>query len=252
MAVCHQGLLFRLVTVDITNTMIRVMGSPGRHYALVAARHGIEADEEALTFSFLKHYKDYCGRFPNFGASVDMAAYKWWSNLVVDTFNTVGVKDNRQLAVVARELYYYYATGTAWELLPGAEEALQELQKYDIKLGVISNYDHRLYKVLSEMNLRRYFDFVLPSYVVGAEKPDPIIFERALEDAGVVAGEAVHFGDNVEKDFIGARNAGFHAYLLETKGVNHDFLDSKFVVRSAGEFVTAITPYLRYRDKVST
>nr|KAG5703042.1 hypothetical protein BaRGS_016203 [Batillaria attramentaria] len=69
-----MGLLFRLVTVDITNTMIRVMGSPGRHYALVAARHGIEADEEALTFSFLKHYKDYCGRFPNFGASVDMAS----------------------------------------------------------------------------------------------------------------------------------------------------------------------------------
>ena len=54
--------LLRLVTVDITNTMIRIIGSPGKHYALVAARHGLKADEEALTWSFLKHYKDHSRR----------------------------------------------------------------------------------------------------------------------------------------------------------------------------------------------
>ena len=156
------------------------------------------------------------------------------------------------MAKVAKDLYYYYSTGTAWELLPGATEALQELQKFDVKMGVISNYDHRLYKVLTDMDLRKYFDFVLPSYVVGAEKPDALIFQRALEDAKVSAQEAVHFGDNIEKDFIGARNAGFMAYLLETEGVNHDFLDDKFVVKTVGDFVKAITPFLRLRSEATT
>ena len=150
------------------------------------------------------------------------------------------------------KLSLLFFPGTAWELLPGADSALQDLQQYDVKLGVISNYDHRLYKVLTEMHLRQYFDFVLPSYVVGVEKPNPEIFHRALEDAGVQSTEAVHFGDNVEKDFIGARNAGMGAILLETKGVNHDFLDDKFVVRTVGEFVTKISPFLLKRSEAST
>ncbi|KAK7094992.1 haloacid dehalogenase-like hydrolase domain-containing protein 3 [Littorina saxatilis] len=245
-------LLIRLITVDITNTMIRVIGSPGKHYAIVAKRYGIDADEEALTGSFLRHYKEYCGKYPNFGASVDMSAYNWWNSLVFDTFHTIGVRDEEIMAKVAKDLYHYYATKIAWELLPGTLEALQELQKFDVKIGVISNYDHRLYKVLKEMDLRKYFDFVLPSYVVGAEKPDPLIFQRALEDANVKAEEAVHFGDNIEKDFIGARNAGIAAFLLESKGVNHKFLDDRFVVRTVGEFVKAISPFLLLRENSST
>ena len=202
--------------------------------------------------TFIKHFMILVCRYPNFGATCQMSSYKWWTNLVIDTFKTVGVKDSKVTAKIAKDLYYYYSTGDAWELLPGADEALQKLRKFDVKMGVISNYDHRLYKVLTDMDLRKYFDFVLPSYVVGAEKPNPLIFQRALEDAGVSAKEAVHFGDNIEKDFIGARNAGLMAYLLETKGVNHDFLDEKYVVRTVGDFVKAITPLLCLRSGAST
>ncbi|KAL8612769.1 hypothetical protein ACOMHN_033439 [Nucella lapillus] len=236
--------VLRFVTVDITNTMIRIIGSPGKHYAFVAARHGIEAEEQALTTAFLRHYKDYSVRFPNFGASCSMPAFQWWTSLVVDTFNTVGVKNKKILSTLAKDLYFYYATGAAWELLPGTREALEELQKFDVKICVISNSDHRLYKVLTELDLRKYFDFVLPSYVIGAEKPDPRIFQRALENAEVRAEEAVHFGDNKEKDFVGARNVGMMAYLLDQKGAREDSAEDGNVVRTVGEFVKAITPHL--------
>lgn len=181
-----------------------------------------------------------------------MSAKKWWSDLVVDCFNAVGMSNDSLLTKIAKELFDYYTTSLAWELLPGTTQALADLQRFDAKLGVISNYDHRLYKVLEAMNLSQYFDFVLPSYDVGAEKPSPLIFQRALENAGVDACEAVHFGDNVEKDFFGAKNAGLHAYLLETKGVSHKFVDNKFVVKSSVDFVTAITPNLRMKDFLTT
>ena len=193
-----------------------------------------------------------CGRYPNFGASCQMSAYKWWTGLVLDTFDALGVKDRAVMSEVAKDLYYYYSTGTAWQLLPGATEALQQLQQFDVKLGVISNYDHRLYKVLTDMGLRQYFDFVLPSYLVGAEKPDPEIFHRALRDAVATPAEAVHFGDDIEKDFIGARNVGMSAYLLRASGVNYDFLDENLVVPTVGDFVKAITPRLRYREDAAT
>ncbi|XP_076436843.1 haloacid dehalogenase-like hydrolase domain-containing protein 3 [Babylonia areolata] len=244
--------ILRLVTVDVTNTMIRIIGSPGKHYALVAAKHGIEADEQALTSAFLQHYKLYCGRHPNFGASCNMPAYKWWTGLVTDTFIAVGVPHSEVLNTLAKDLYFYYAAGTAWELLPKTREALEDLQNFDVKIGVISNFDHRLYKVLADLDLRKYFDFILPSYVVGVEKPNRLIFQRALEDGKVLAEEAVHFGDSVEKDFIGARNAGMMAYLLETSGINHDFLEDKYVVKSVKEFVTAISPHLPLRSLTSS
>ena len=54
----------------------------------------------------------------------------------------------------------------------------------------------------------------------------------------------MHFGDNVEKDFLGAKNAGLNAYLLETSGVQHDAVEPEFVVKSVQEFVDKIRPNL--------
>ena len=57
----------------------------------------------------------------------------------------------------------------------------QDLHRYPVKLGVISNWDNRLFRVLAVMGLEQYFDFVIPSYVVGVEKPDQRIFQLALQ-----------------------------------------------------------------------
>ena len=43
--------LLKLVTVDVTNTLIKVAGSPGRQYALVAKKFGVNIDEDLLTGS---------------------------------------------------------------------------------------------------------------------------------------------------------------------------------------------------------
>ncbi|KAL4872338.1 hypothetical protein BDV12DRAFT_142216 [Aspergillus spectabilis] len=69
-------------------------------------------------------------------------------------------------------------------------------------------------------------DFVLTSYQVGAEKPDPLIWDVALRtarrlgsgsetDAGGDEGwERIHVGDDYGKDYRGATDAGWKAYYL--------------------------------------
>ena len=52
---------------------------------------------------------------------------------------------------------------------------------------------------------------------VGAAKPDRVIFARALELAGVDAGAAVHAGDSVEADVLGARAAGIAPVLVDRR-----------------------------------
>ncbi|XP_005099104.1 haloacid dehalogenase-like hydrolase domain-containing protein 3 [Aplysia californica] len=240
--------LLKLVTVDVTNTLIRVAGSPGRQYAYVARKYGVDIDETLLTGIFLKEYKSYTKKYPNFGVMDGMPANIWWSLLVKDCFRFVDSKiPEEMLDKISFDLYFHFTKPMAWDLLPGAVAALEDLSQYPVKLGVISNWDHRLYKVLMVLKLRQFFDFILPSYIIGYEKPNSIIFHQALEDGRCEPHEAVHFGDNIEKDFIGAKNVGMNAYLLASEGVKNDFLDQSLVVKTVQEFVDKIRPQLGER-----
>lgn len=60
------------------------------------------------------------------------------------------------------------------------------------------------------------WDFGIFSGLEGVEKPNPKIYEIALERAGNVAPEEVlHIGDSMRKDYIPARSVGMHALLLD-------------------------------------
>lgn len=60
------------------------------------------------------------------------------------------------------------------------------------------------------------WDFGVFSGIVGFEKPDPRIFEAALQKAGGVApDQALHIGDSLRKDYLPARSLGMHALLLD-------------------------------------
>lgn len=72
---------------------------------------------------------------------------------------------------------------------------------------------------------RKDLDFILTSYQVGAEKPDPLVWDVALRTArqlhaesetGGDAGdwERIHVGDDYGKDYCGAMDAGWKAYYL--------------------------------------
>ncbi len=93
-------------------------------------------------------------------------------------------------------------------------ESLQKLRDAGLRLGVVSNSDGRVEQALEAAGLRRYFDVVIDSALVGVEKPDPRIFHAALEALGVGPQEALYVGDLYEIDVLGARAAGIDAVLL--------------------------------------
>src|SRR5207248_1962029 len=82
-------------------------------------------------------------------------------------------------------------------------------------LGIISNFDRRLRRVLEQLALAPLFRHVVISSEVGADKPDPWIFERALALAGAQPHEALHVGDEPGADWEGAGRAGLHVFRLK-------------------------------------
>ena len=67
-----------------------------------------------------------------------------------------------------------------------------------------SNWDVSLHEQLDRTGLTPLLDGALSSAEVGAPKPDPEIFVRALALAGARPEEAWHVGDDVEADVGGA------------------------------------------------
>lgn len=101
---------------------------------------------------------------------------------------------------------------------PDARPALEAARERGEKLVVVSNWDVSLRDVLARAGLEPLLDAVVVSAAVGAAKPDPAIFERALTLAGAEPSEAIHVGDSLVEDVAGARAAGIEPVLIARAG----------------------------------
>jgi putative hydrolase of the HAD superfamily len=109
-----------------------------------------------------------------------------------------------------------------FDAYPDAGPALRELRGRGQRLVAVSNWDCSLPGVLERCGLGELLDGVVSSAVAGARKPDPAIFEPALELAGCGAAEALHVGDTPEEDVEGARAAGIRPLLIDRNGNGGD------------------------------
>jgi putative hydrolase of the HAD superfamily len=109
-----------------------------------------------------------------------------------------------------------------FDAYPDAAPALQALRDDGRRLVAVSNWDCSLPDVLDRVGLGELLDGVVSSAVAGARKPDPAIFEDALELAGCRPEEAIHVGDTPEEDVAGARAAGIRPLLIDRTGDGGD------------------------------
>ena len=101
-----------------------------------------------------------------------------------------------------------------FKVFPEARRVLEALHARGVAMGVVSNWDYELPRILESLDLKKYFAFVLSSAEIGASKPSPAVFEKAWQLARTVrpqlqAEECVYIGDHWEKDVEPARRAGW-------------------------------------------
>jgi len=102
-----------------------------------------------------------------------------------------------------------YVAAMDFEVMPGVPESLRHLRRRGLELAVIANFDLTLLERLEKLGLASAFSAIVTPADTGAAKPDPHIFELALERLGVSASRALHIGDG-SRDEEGARAAGMH------------------------------------------
>ena len=109
-----------------------------------------------------------------------------------------------------------------FDAYPDAIPALRGLRDRGQRLVAVSNWDCSLPTGLERCGFGGLLDGAVSSAAAGARKPDPAIFEPALELAGCEPGEALHVGDTPEEDVEGARAAGIRPLLIDRDGNGGD------------------------------
>jgi len=129
-----------------------------------------------------------------------------------DTFSQLGVDPS--MFPEAFEEEYLEICPTKTNLFPNAHETLAYLQdRYQLHL-ISNGFKEACEKKLAHSNLSPYFKTIVISEIVGINKPDPRIFQHALQNGEAKKEEAVMIGDNLDADVRGAMNAGLEAIFF--------------------------------------
>ncbi len=208
---------YQAVFFDVGGTLLTVHPSVGDVYANQARSFGFSGSADELNLHFRQAWKDL-GGMESLGQQKGLEIErKFWRDVVWRTFEAVGGLEDFDTCF--EQIYEAFRDGKAWRLYEDVTESglVKRLKENGIVLGVVSNWDSRLEEILDNVDIGHQFDFILASTVVGSAKPDPVIFQRALELSGVPADKALHIGDEPATDIKGAQAMGIDAVLVDRK-----------------------------------
>ncbi len=213
-----QQIKIKAVFFDAADTLFRVRGSVGEVYSRIARKYGAEVTAEEMNREFHKAFNSFPRMvFPGANSTeIKKLEKKWWYNLVYNVFKDIEIFS--RFDEFFDELFEVFGGKKAWELFPETKDILKFLKSRDLTLGIVSNFDSRVYDLLTELEVLDYFDLIVISSQVGFAKPSPEIFQIALERGRLFPKEAIHVGDSLEEDLQGANAAGINPVLLDRKG----------------------------------
>ena len=208
----------RLILLDAVGTLFGVKGSVGEMYLNVTRRFGVELDSALLDRAFYASFKAappmaFPGVLP---AEIPRHEYAWWEAVAKDTFSRAGVYEQfTDFSAFFSQLYAYFKTAEPWFIYPDVPEFLDYWHCQAIPLGIVSNFDSRIYSVLDALSLTHYFDSFTISTEIGVAKPDLLIFQTALAQYRDTPEQVWHIGDSYKEDYLGASAAGIRAFWLK-------------------------------------
>ncbi|MGH7233437.1 MAG: HAD-IA family hydrolase [Nitrospiraceae bacterium] len=210
----------QVIFFDAAGTLFDIKGSVADVYLSYAEKYGVKRTRESLAAVSTAFRRAFQEAPPPVFAVSDPQEIKrcerlWWFDIVHNVFYRVGMFAG--FDDYFEEVFRAFEGSDRWVLYPETMEALHELKERGFELGIISNFDSRLFGVLRGLDLADLFDTVTISSLAHAAKPAPRIFQTALEKHAVDPEEAVHVGDSLRDDVEGARRARLHGVLIDRK-----------------------------------
>jgi putative hydrolase of the HAD superfamily len=204
----------KAIFFDAVGTLFYLTKTVGHHYALVGSEVGLALDAQELDRAFYTAWKQMPPR-PAINGPRENDDKGWWRQLVYLVLDQVAPSlseyDRDNFFEIA---YEHFAEAGVWKLYPEVVDVLEKLRPR-FQLAVVSNFDGRLRFILAHLGISKFFAHVFISSEIGADKPNPEIFRRAVEVTDLKPDQVLHVGDDADRDWKAAGAAGLWIFCLD-------------------------------------
>ncbi len=206
------------ITFDVGHTILFPFPSLGHVYAHSAAAHGITISPDVAEDRFTRAWKQVQHEHDGliYGTNHDHAR-RFWAKVIDSVFKGDDVSPAQRHSVL-HDLYEVFSSPSVWRIDDTWQAVIHYCRQAGIRVGLISNWDLRLRRILSGMGILDSVDAVVISAEVGIEKPNPEIFEIALKKLETSPALTLHVGDTWRDDVEGAVSVGIRPVWLNPHG----------------------------------
>ncbi len=208
----------RAVFFDVGDTLVRTRSVHAELLAEVAGEIGVALDKAMLAglgdhIARSVHDRALEGRPFTFPAE---ESQRFWLETYLDFLTDI--LPAAEATRLARSYLQLLSSPSAYIRFDDALPTLWQLRRGGLRLGIVSNWEAWLPRLLRSTGLSGCFDHVIISGLCGVEKPDARIFTLALEEGGYHPQEVVHVGDSPAHDVEPALQTGINVFLLDRVG----------------------------------
>jgi len=206
----------RAVIFDLDDTITDFMSAADTAFisafADIAEEHGVEVDD------LHARYMDLFEEFYTLHLEGHVNLEEFRAYRFSRAFELVGLPVDDSFLDMTVDFQFYY--DHELETFPGACEVLRDLDGF-YPLGLITNGPtDAQWRKINKFDLSEIFEVILISGQLGIAKPDPRIFDVALEGLRVAPEEAIMVGNSLEHDHMGAMNAGVRFVWANHRGMD--------------------------------
>lgn len=200
---------YSTVFVDIGETVVHIFPPFLETVLAIAADFGVKHPPADFEQRATEIWRQDVNASRSRGYTITTSASSdYWHTHYARLGELLGMSDSRDFS---HALYQRFSSFEAYQPMPGAVDALRELNRMGLRLIAASNWEGWLGRLLALIDLERFFASQVVSADIGAEKPDALFFERALAIAQADRRRVLHVGDGWDADVNGALNAGIDA-----------------------------------------
>jgi putative hydrolase of the HAD superfamily len=203
----------RAVVFDAVGTVIHPDPPAALVYADVAKRRRsrVATDEISARFRRAFGQQEEIDRLAGLQTSEERECHRW-RQIVSQVLDDVADTD-----ACFRELFDHFSDPNSWRCEAQVGLVLAELASRGYALGLASNYDRRLRRVVAGLPILARLERLVISSEVGWRKPSPLFFAAVAETFGLPGSQILYVGDDLANDYEGARAAGLHAVLYDPR-----------------------------------
>jgi putative hydrolase of the HAD superfamily len=203
----------RAVFFDAVGTLIHPHPLPAEVYALIGSRWGSRLPVDVIAARFRSAFarEDQVDRDAGWRTS-EAREFERWRRIVGAVLDDVTDPEG-----CFQEMREHFARPEAWRCEPGVETVFAALAARGLVVGVASNFDGRLRRVLAGLPPLRSLWRLVISSEMGWRKPAPEFFSGLCRVTGLAGDEILMVGDDPVNDAAGAEGAGLRMLLLDRR-----------------------------------